>query len=161
MYFKIFIPLIALIFIGCSIKTDIKKSFSYFVVFKIKQIAFADGGFLRTGKNYTNLQIFSAGSPVMNLEIGNRVCIENEGCLSKEDFNKRFLYEKYPESLLENVLNGRVIFEKSGFIAKKNGFAQKIEQGRVNIIYEVNDKKIYFKDRTNRILIKLTRIEQP
>jgi hypothetical protein len=41
-----------------------------------------------------------------------------------------------------------------------NGFSQFIKDDNVNIIYKVDHKRIYFKDKKNGILIKIKKLHQ-
>ncbi len=156
---SIILPMIIiLLFSGCSYKRDILKSQSYLITIKMKSVAFSDLGFLNYGKNYTNLQLFSAGNPVLELKIGKNICI-NSHCFSKTGFNERFLSNHYKQNTLSNILNKKTIFKKSGYKKTTNGFMQNIKQNSLVIKYIVSKDKIYFKDFSNHIIIKLVKME--
>ncbi len=148
-----------LLFAGCSLKRDIKKSESYMVVIKMKNLRFSDAGFLKYGDNYTELQLFDVSAPVLDIKISDDICV-NSHCFGKKEFNARFLSPFYPETLLENVLNKKPIFEKEGFQKNKSGFLQNIDKKNIRIKYIISSDKLYFKDFSNHFLIKLTRIKQ-
>ncbi len=148
-----------LLFSGCSVKREIKKSESYIVAIKMKNLRFNDTGFLKYGDNYTELQLFDVSAPVLDIKISDDICI-NSHCFSKKEFNARFLSPLYPETLLENVLNKKPIFEKTGFKKSKDGFVQNIDKKNIHIKYIISSDKLYFKDFSNHFLIKLRRIRQ-
>jgi hypothetical protein len=143
---------------GCSYKRDINKSQSYLITIKMKNTAFNDLGFLNYGKDYTDLQLFSAGNLVLELTISNKICINNH-CFDKKDFNTRFLSNSYNVDTLSNILNKKPIFSKVGYKKTTNGFMQNIKQNSLVIKYIVSKDKIYFKDFSNHIIIKLVKME--
>ncbi len=145
------------LFIGCSYKIPIQKSQSYIITMKMRDVAFSDMGFLNYGKDYIDLQLFSAGSLVLELEISKNICI-NSHCFSKKEFNNRFLSKEYNSNILENILNHKPIFNQKGYEKHKDGFSQIIREKNIDIKYFVSKDKIYFKDYKNHILIKLTPI---
>ncbi len=148
-----------LLFTGCSLKREIKKSESYMVVIKMKNLRFNDMGFLKYGDNYTELQLFDLSNLVLYLKISDNICI-NSHCFSKDNFNKRFLTSLYPKDLLKNILNKKPIFDKAGFKKSDTGFIQNINKKNIHIKYIVSRDKIYFKDFLNHFLIKLQRIKK-
>ncbi len=152
------LPFTFLLFTGCSYKRDIFISQSYLMTIKMKNVAFSDLGFLNYGKNYTDLQLFSAGNLMLELKISNDICI-NSHCFSKENFNTKFLNTKYNKNTLNNILNKKSIFSKNGYKKTANGFVQNIKQNGLVIKYFVSKDEIYFKDYSNHILIKLIKME--
>lgn len=154
---KIAVVISILLFAGCAIKRDIQKSQSYVVAIKMKNIVFNDTGFLKYGKNFTELQLFDLANLVMDLKIDNNICL-NSHCFGKEEFNRRFLSISYPKDLLEKVLRKKPIFEKMGYRKTKSGFSQIIKRKNLYIKYIISSDKLYFKDFSHHILIKLKRI---
>ena len=155
---KIFsILLLTLFIVGCSYRVPIRTSQAYAVTIKLKGLAFSDTGFLNLGKEYTELQLYDAGEPVFKLKISQYTCIDSH-CFEKDEFNKKFLSKNYNPQTLENILNGRPIFGKTGYKEEKDGFSQTIVKKNLHIKYFVRKNKIYFKDYKNRILIKMTKI---
>jgi hypothetical protein len=151
------VVVLVLLFTGCSVKREIQKSQSYMVVIKMKNITFNDTGFLKYGKNFTELQLFDLANLVMDLKIDDDICL-NSHCFGKEEFNRRFLSSLYPKDLLAKVLHRKPIFEKTGYKKTKNGFLQVIKRKNLYIKYIISSDKLYFKDFSNHILIKLKRI---
>jgi len=129
------------------------------VVIKMKNLRFNDTGFLKYGDDYTELQLFDVSTPVLDIKISDDICI-NSHCFGKKEFNARFLSPLYPETLLENILNKKPIFEKTGLKMSDNGFLQYIDKKNIHIKYIISSDKLYFKDFSNHFLITLRRIKQ-
>jgi len=70
-----------------------------------------------------------------------------------------FLSNLYKQNTLSNILNKKTIFKKSGYKKTANGFMQNIKQNSLVIKYIVSKDKIYFKDFSNHIIIKLVKME--
>ncbi len=147
-----------LFFTGCSYRRNISKSQSYLITIKMKNMAFNDLGFLNHGDNYIDLELFSVGNIILELKIGNHICV-NSHCFSKERFNARFLSTHYNVDTLSNILNKKPIFSKAGYQKTADGFTQNIKQNSLIIKYIVSKDKIYFKDYSNHIIIKLIKME--
>ena len=139
---------------GCAMKPKNIKSKTYLVTFKFANIKFSDVGFLNTAKNYTNIQVFSAGTPLIDLKIESEICVDYF-CMVKSDFNKEYLSFSYPDEIMPNILNAKPIFDSKNLIKTPNGFTQKLENENYKILYKITHEKIYFKDFKNNILIKL------
>ncbi len=156
----LFLGILILSFTSCSLKPQIKKSKSLLVTLKTKKIAYQDTGFMKSGENYLNLQIFSLGNLIMDMTINpNGICL-NSYCMDKESFNRKYLSKYYPDTLLENVLKGKPIFKGENLKEQKDGFIQKIEKkGRYSIVYKALNGKILFKDRLNKIIILIKPIK--
>ena len=159
MYKKIALFLLILSLGGCGYKTTELKSKSYIVSFKLENLRFSDVGFINRAKNYTNLQVFTAGTPIINLKIHHQICVDLV-CKTKEEFKKEYLCEDYPDELFEKVLNGKKILNSKNLEKTKDGFAQFIRTPKYNIIYKVTNSSIYFKDTINAILIKLREVNE-
>lgn len=148
------IILLAFLFSGCAVKTPISSSNSYLVTIKNKQIALADTGFLNHGKDYTNLQIFSAGSILFNLEITQNVCLDGR-CTDKLEFNRLFFENEHYEGMINDILNMQPLYNGKSMAKIEGGFEQDIVLPKSHIIYKIEHKSLYFKDSQNGILIKL------
>lgn len=84
-----------------------------------------DRGFISKYENYINVQIFSAGTAVLNLDIyEDKICKDNFQCQSSSSFNKEFLHKSYKKTFLKEI------------------FSQ-------------DKKEIVFRDKKNHILIKV------
>jgi hypothetical protein len=146
-----------LLFFGCAPKIDYTKSQSYFVVVKNPQIAIADTGFIKKNSNTLNLQVFSAGTVVLELLVSDDVCI-NSLCLSPREFNKRFFGFEHYKGFMKNLLNFQPIYNRKNLQQLANGFTQNLKTNNYNISYRVKNRTLYFKDKNNKILIKLRKL---
>ncbi len=155
---QIFIAVsIVFLFVACSLKRDITFSIPYKVIIKTKNLAIADGGFLTKADNYKSLEVFSAGKIVLHVELSENACINNV-CTNRLDFNKRVFGYRYYKSFLDDILDRKEIYDGKNSIKIKKGFEQKIKTKDFDIIYKVDAKSLYFKDKTNHILLKLRRL---
>ncbi len=143
------------IFLGCAPKQYAINE-SCLIVIKTPKLKYADLGYLRRNADAVRADLFVAGQLVESIEIGTLVCVD-EGCLSKSEFNADYLHPAYPDNLILNVLLGRPIFEKASLQKTEGGFIQNIKSDEYNIIYKVEYGQIYFKDKQNRFLIKISK----
>ena len=117
-----------LIFIlsACSIKEP-NISQSATILIKTPTMKFYDKGFISKFDNYTQVQIFSAGTSILNLKIyEDRVCQSSFECVTLEKFNRQNLNSSYPKNFIKEL-------------------------------FDANDKKTVYKDKKNSILIKITK----
>lgn len=142
---------------GCSVK-EYTASTPKLVTLKTAQLRFSDMGYLRQNGDALQLELFSAAQAVERFEIDRLVCV-SKGCMSKGAFNAEYLHASYPETLLQNVLLGRPIFDGKGFQKTASGFEQHIEGDFYTIVYRVDTDTIIFKDRKNMILIRLKMVK--
>jgi len=154
---KILFVLPLLLLIGCSQKRDITFSLPYKVVVKTKNLAIADGGFLTKAKDYKSLEVFSAGKILLHVELSKSACI-NDTCTNRSDFNKRVFGYGYYKRFLDDVLDKKEIYSGKNMIKTNDGFKQNIKTKDFDIMYKVDKKGVYFKDRKNHILLKLRRL---
>ena len=88
---------------------------------------FYDKGFINKYDKYTQVQIFSAGTIVLDMKIyENKICKSTFKCQDLKTFNKENLNESYDEAFLKNL-------------------------------FDKNQKEVIHKDRQNNILIKIRR----
>ncbi len=88
---------------------------------------FYDKGFISKYKDYTQVQILSAGVSVLSLKLyKNQICKDTFACQNAKSFNKEFLNSSYKDSFLKEL------FDKEA-------------------------KEVIHRDRKNRILIKIKR----
>lgn len=124
------------------------------ITMKTKQLKFSDLGYIRSSGSAVEVELFTVGKSVFKASIDYLVCTQ-DGCMGKSAFNEQYLNASYPDSLLQNILLGRVIYEAKNRVALADGFEQKIANEDVDISYKVTSNEIYFKDRKNKILIKI------
>ena len=146
-----------LLFSACSVK-HYEHSDSKILIIKSPQLKFSDLAYIRHSGDDVEAELFIAGHSIKKIAINYLVCVD-EGCMSRSKFNAEFLNEAYPDNLLQNVLLGLPIYEGKNRVRTIDGYEQNIETKDVNILYKVNAKAIYFKDRKNRILIKIKDIK--
>jgi len=148
---------IIFIFAGCATKqpTWTKPAL---IVWKSKGIKFADSGFVRKTGSGVELEIYEAGTALFRLKVAKRICTDR-GCMSAKAFNERFLSPYYPDQLIRNILLARPIFDGKNLIKTEDGFIQKIKSDHLDIIYKINTRSIFFKDRLNYILIKIKELD--
>ena len=133
---------------------EYKTSETKLITLKTKQLRFNDVGFIRNDGDAVQAELFSAGQAVERFEINRLVCV-SRGCMTKAAFNADYLHEAYPETLMQNVLLGRPIFGGLGRRESEGGLLQQIEGKDYDIIYRVKRGETYFKDRRNKILVKI------
>lgn len=154
MCMRIFFTLWAsLLLVGCAFKKpDISNP--YLIVFKTPQWRFADTGYIRTGSDVAEIEVFEAGHRLLRLQIENRVCVEGEGCMSKSGFNEAYLSPDYPDDFFFHLLRGEPIHGGRDLHETETGFEQHVD----GLLYRVSPKQIYFKDTNRGILIKFKRL---
>lgn len=143
-----------LLFSGCATKQPIHTSTPYLITLKTPQMAFSDTGFINEGDAYTQLQIFSTGALLLNLEMEQRICLDGT-CLEKSDFNQRFFGTKHYETLLSDIVHQRALYEGKNRIEIDNGFVQEIGLSDAKISYRVEKGNVTFKESVHGILIRL------
>ena len=131
---------------------------SYVATLKTKKFAYSDAAFMQEENGVIDLQILSAGKPLVTLKISSDVCVDHN-CISKEEFNHDYLSSAYPADLINNVLTKRPIFEGRNLKRITNGFMQKIYGPDYKIKYKTTPGSIYFRDLKNGIVIKLRRLK--
>ncbi len=156
---KLFIPWVSLFlfFGGCSLR-QYQTSEPKLIVLKTKKLKFSDTGYVRSAGDAVEVELFSAGQAAGRISIDRLVCVDNEGCLNKGAFNAEYLSRYYPDAIMQHILLGKPIFGRQSLRRSMEGFEQRIENREVDITYRVGGGEIYFKDRKNRILIKIKTI---
>ena len=135
-----------------------KKDESAFIVLKTPKIKYADMGFVTASPSDVKVEIYGAGQPLMKLEIGGlNICMSKFKCMDKIVFNEKILNGAYDKDLLENIFRGEPIFKGENIKREKDGsFTQKLtKEGIYDISYSVNQKERVFRDKLNKILIKV------
>ena len=88
---------------------------------------FYDKGFINKYDDHTQVQIFSAGTAVLDLKIyEDRICKSTFECQDLRTFNRQNLHESYDDMFIKDL-------------------------------FEKNQKEVVHRDRANRILIKIKR----
>ena len=153
-YFTLWASLVALLLSGCGARPFVDNHAATIII-KSSKIKFADAGYVRSNEDVVALELFTAGHAVGKFEIENLVCVDDQGCMTKSSFNETYLNRHYPDTLMENVLRAQPIYEGENLIENAHGFEQQIINEYVDIKYRVTARQVYFKDRKNRVLIKI------
>lgn len=143
---------------GCATKTPITSSDTYLISIKNKQLALSDTGFINQGKDYTNVQIFSAGTILFNLEVQDDICLDGR-CTSRTEFNKLFFEHPHYEAMINDVLEMKPLYDEKNKVTIEGGFEQELDLPSSHINYKVQNKSLYFRDSKNGILIKLKELK--
>lgn len=154
-FYTLWVSLAALLFLsGCGARPFVKTDVAT-IILKTPKLKFADTGYVRSNEDLVALELFSAGQAVGKIEIEDLVCVDGEGCMRKSSFNAEYLSADYPDSLMENILRSNPIYNGLNLVKDAHGFEQTISKNGVDIRYKVTDRQTYFKDRKNRVLIKI------
>lgn len=114
-------------FTGCTSKLEPQTTSSATILLKTPQMKFYDRGFIFKFKDYTQVQIFSAGTAILDLKIyDDKVCKSTFECQDLKSFNKENLTSNYKDNFLKEL-------------------------------FEKQEKEVIFKDKENNILIKILR----
>lgn len=143
---------------GCSIKDSTLHSNAYHIMIKNHQFAINDTGFLIVKSHTKELQVFSAASPILDLHVEDQKVCVNSTCTNKKYFNKEFFGAEHYDNLLADMILFKPIYEGKNLQKFQDGFEQKIVSSHYDILYRVQDGKLYFKDKTNRVLIKFNKL---
>jgi len=137
-----------------------EPSKSYRVTMKTKKFAFSDTGFLVKSNKMLRLNVLALGKPVLDLKIKKTddICVGSI-CNTKHGFNQSFLVDEYPDELTGNVLQGKPIFEGKNLKKTANGFIQQIKTDKYDIKYQTSRGSTYFKDKQNKIIMKLKELK--
>jgi len=153
---NIFLIIITLFFIGCA-KPQI-TSHSAVVILKTKGFRVYDTAFVKKTDQDINIEVYKAGVLSFTLFIGNMICINKE-CMDEEEFSVRFLNKYYPKKFLKTLFNKKTLkLKNSKIIQLKDGFKQSAKTKNYDILYISKKDSLFFRDRLNHILIKLTSI---
>ncbi|MBL0707936.1 MAG: hypothetical protein JJW00_02715 [Sulfurimonas sp.] len=146
-----------LLFSACSIK-NYDKTQTKIIIIKSPQLKFADLGYIRNSAKSVELELFSAGVSIQKVRINYLICVD-EGCMSRSSFNQKYLNKTYPSDILQNILLSKAIYDGKGMLKKQDGFLQKIKNNDVDITYKVGSKSTFFKDKKNKIILKIKDIK--
>ncbi|CAA6823045.1 MAG: Putative lipoprotein [uncultured Sulfurovum sp.] len=147
---------ISALFVACTGK-DAKKQESALIVMKTKTIKFSDMGFIYSNALGVKVEVYAAGQPLLDLNINaENICLSLLKCMDKQQFNEEVLVAEYPSTLLENIFKAKPIFSRKNFKEIEGGFEQQISKEDVyDISYSVVSGKRIFRDKINKILIKV------
>jgi len=150
---KYILIVITLLFSACSVK-NYEITQTKIIIIKSPKIKFADLGYIRNSDNSLELELFVAGKAIEKITINHLICT-SEGCMSKSGFNKDYLNTSYPSDILQNILLSKLIYDGKNKVVTPDGFKQQIKDENVDIVYKVTNGTTFFKDRKNRIILKI------
>jgi len=151
-----FILWVSLFLLSACVPKQYEKNESSLIIIKTPMIKFADLGYVRKNKDEVRIDLFTAGQLVQSIEINHLICVD-DGCMSKSAFNADYLHPSYPDDLILNVLLSRPIFDRASLQKTDVGFIQKLKSTEYNIVYKIEGGNVYFKDKQNRLLIKISK----
>ena len=155
---RVFLSLLVLFVAGCSYRPDVTLSQSVALTIKTPDIRISDVGFFRANDNYINVQVFTAGTLALDLQIHENICL-NGPCFDKLSFNRRFLKDEHYPMIMEEILRGKPIYEKRGLKMTEDGFEQRLHVKAREILYSVNSIEIIYRDKANHVLIKIKKLK--
>jgi len=155
---KYIVLIFTLFFSACSVK-NYEHTQTKIILIKSPKLKFADLGFVRNNDNSIELELFAAGNSIQKITINHLICVD-DGCMSKDGFNKDYLNEAYPDDMLQNILLGHIIYDGEGLVKTAGGFEQRIKDAHVDITYNVGGQTIEFKDKKNKIIFIIKDTEQ-
>lgn len=127
------------VILGCAkAPQKLQNSTSKTIFFSTKDFRFYDLGFVKSYPNRTTLEIFNAGTLLLQMEcFQDKVCL-NQTCYSKDSFMRRLLGEdSFSDLDLKAALLGEEIFEGENKQVTENGFTQMLKRGNSTLRYQV------------------------
>ena len=93
------------LFVGCATKEiQPQNSASATILFKTPQMKFYDKGFIYKFKDFTQVQIFTAGTAILDMKIyEDKICRSTFKCQDLKTFNKENLSSTYPDNFLKEL----------------------------------------------------------
>ncbi len=144
---------------GCATK-PYAVSEPKMITLKTPKLKFSDMGYLRSDGEAVEVELFAAGMAVEKITINGEVCVR-AGCMGEEKFVKEYLCPDYPSDTMRSVLLGRDIFGGLGKEEMCDGrLFQFIRNDGMDILYRRGEGEIYFKDRLNGLVIKITDLKE-
>jgi len=154
---KKIVVLVALWMLGGCAEPQYLKQESAYIVWKTPTLRYADQGFIYESPTGVKVEIYSSGQPLMRLRIDRtHICASFWQCLTKAQFNTRFLSKEYPPDTLERIFRGEPIFGGEQIARGRNGFTQMLYRPhKYKIDYRVLNNQIIFRDTINEIQLKV------
>ncbi|QKF78844.1 hypothetical protein [Arcobacter defluvii] len=116
-----------ILFTGCFSSNQPQLTSSATILLKTPQMKFYDKGFIFKYKEYTQVQIFNAGTAILDMKIyDDKICRSTFKCQDLKTFNKENLSSTYADNFLKEL-------------------------------FERNEKEVFFKDKENGVFIKIIR----
>lgn len=148
---------LSLFLAGCAPKTSpLIASNPKMILLITPEFRFHEAGFLKHYENRLTLEAYQLGRAFLTLEIDARSVCLNGACYPKGAFSRRFFGERVGyETLLEEILAGRDIFDSQGKSEAGGVVRQEIVSPHYAILYERGGGVVRFRDRINRLTLQL------
>jgi len=141
-----------LFIVGCGLKPQPQSSTSAHLLLKTPIIRMADFAFIKQHSHYTHLLILSSGRVVLDMRLGEDVCL-NGPCYKRSQFNQRFFGRTHYPTLLDDIIEAKPIYNGKGRIQTDDGFTQSIQKDKSQIKYQVSNSTVRFEDKDQNIKI--------
>jgi hypothetical protein len=137
-----------------------KTSIPSTIMIKTDKIKIYDTGFIDVKNGLISVKVLNLGVQILDIQIiKSKICIDSN-CFKDEIFNEKFLSKEYENDFLKKIVLKEPLFDGKEVNSSENGFTQELfKDGKFDIIYRVDKKQSYFKDKINKILIKIRRID--
>lgn len=144
---------------GCSLKQKVNHSKGVFFTIKTPNLKYSDSGFVRKIEDKINIELFSAGIPVLSIYIDKKICL-NRICYNKSQFNSQFLGDMHYNNILEDIVLFQPIYNNKNLKHQQNGFTQSLHVKKREIFYKVTQKSVTFRDKEKKVLIKIRKLRE-
>lgn len=142
------------LFSGCA-KPEYKRSSATKIVLKLGTIRFNDLGYIHYSDEAIKLELYSAGTSLVALELyDDEVCIE-QGCLAYGAFYEKMGIAALPAAMLRHIFEQQPILDGKNITRDAQGFTQRISDASMQLYYRVEPNKVTFKARKRHIIITL------
>lgn len=121
---------------------------------KTPQLRYADSGFLKQIGSKVTIDLFNAGTPVLNIDIDKKICL-NKICYNALQFNSQFLGDMHYNDILKDIVLFQPIYNKKNLVYDKNGFTQSLHVKKKEIFYKVTPKDVTFRSKEAKVLLKI------
>lgn len=130
------------------------------VTWKAKGVAVNDTAFLDRLGEAVRLRVYSAGVLAFEVEVNDRICTGHL-CMGPEAFNEEYLQKSYPPDTVKRLLLGLPpAFPEAERTETENGVKLTANRpGEYEIIYIATPGERLFRDRLNRIIIRIKELE--
>ncbi|MDD5210918.1 MAG: hypothetical protein PHV62_00755 [Sulfuricurvum sp.] len=157
-YFILWASILVFFMGGCSVK-HYSISTPKVITIKTPKLKYSDMGYLRYEGDTVELELFTAGVSVEKISFDEKVCF-SAGCMDEEKFVKEYVYEGYPRDTLRRILQNAPIFDGNGTSESCGGVIfQFIRNEDMDILYRRARGEVFFKDRLNGLIIKISDVE--
>lgn len=146
-------------FTSCATKPQQTLSTPSTILIKTDGIKIFDTGFVENNQNSHTIKVLNLGVQILEIKIFKEKTCLDLNCYKRDVFNQKYLSSEYENDFLEKLVLKKPIFNGENLIKEERGFSQTIKRNsKFDITYQVNENEIYFKDKVNKILIKIGKL---